>query len=271
MATSPAPAGPNNPTPYQQNLLIGQQFDQSGATAAQQAQAAATANTGAVQTQAEAAAAAARAAQGFATQQSEQQGIYGSLMSGLSGSSGALGGLKSAIAPTVSMPGGSGGAGGSGAPTVAPVDTSGATSAAFGAAKDQTGLETSGALTGLRSALGGRGMLGSGAEIGGTTSAINMGQQQLGAASRANATTQATQAETNALANQGAAVTSRGQDVTAEGNLYSGLVAQRGQDIAAQEAANTLASQQAISQATLRQDLLTGLMGAVIPKATAAY
>src|ERR1035437_4012253 len=169
------------------------------------------------------------------------------------GSGGALGGLQSA------------------AQTVAPVDTTAATTAAFGAAKDQTGLETSGALTGLRSALGGRGMLGSGAEIGGTTSAINMGQQQLGAASRANATTQATQAETNALANQGAAVTSRGQDVTAEGNLYSGLVAQRGQDIAAQEAANTLASQQAISQATLRQDLLTGLMGAVIPKATAAY
>src|ERR1035437_2557178 len=180
---------------------------------------------------------------------------------------------SSATPPPVAYGSGGGALGGlqSAAQTVAPVDTTAATTAACGATRDQTVLETSGSLTCLRSPLGGRGMLGSGAEIGGSTSAINMGQQQLGAASRANATTQATQAETNALANQGAAVTQRGQDVTAEGNLYSGLVAQRGQDIAAQEAANTLASQQAISQATLRQDLLTGLMSAVIPKATAAY
>jgi hypothetical protein len=106
-------------------------------------------------------------------------------------------------------------------------------------------------------------MLGSGAEIGGTTSAINMGQQQLGAASRANATTQATQAETNALANQGAAVTQRGQDVTAEGQAYSGLVAQRGQDISAQESANTLAVQQTMQQAQLRQSILDGLLSSV--------
>ena len=172
---------------------------------------------------------------------------------------------SSATPPPVAYGSGGGALGGlqSAAQTVAPVDTTAATTAAFGAAKDQTGLETSGALTGLRSALGGRGMLGSGAEIGGTTSAINMGQQQLGAASRANATTQATQAETNALANQGAAVTQRGQDVTAEGNAFSGLVAQRGQDISAQESANSLAVQQTMQQAQLRQSILDGLLASV--------
>ena len=161
------------------------------------------------------------------------------------GSNSALGGLKSAVQ------------------TVAPVDTSAATGAAFNAAKDQVGQETSGSVSAMRSILGGRGMLGSGAETGATTGIINQGQQQLGAASRANATTQATQAETNALANQSAGVATRGQDVTAEGNAYSGQVAQRGQDISAQESANTLAVQQTMQQAQLRQSILDGLLASV--------
>src|ERR1035437_226844 len=62
------------------------------------------------------------------------------------GSGSALGGLQSA------------------AQTVAPVDTSAATGAAFNAAKDQVGQETSGSVSAMRSILGGRGMLGSRSE-----------------------------------------------------------------------------------------------------------
>ena len=181
------------------------------------------------------------------------------------GSGGSLGGLQAAagVAP-------SGGASG-GSTALAPVDTSAATSAAFNAAKDQTGLETSGALTGLRSALAGRGMLGSGAEVGGTTGVINEGQAELGNASRANATTQAGIAQTEALANQSANVTTRGQDVNAEEAAYQGQVAQRGQDIAATTAANSLAMQSTLQQAALRQQVLTGLLSAIGPSSSPTY
>ncbi len=176
---------------------------------------------------------------------------------------GALAGIQSAAGVSAGAPGG--------APQLQHVDTTAATDAAFGAAKDQTGLETSGALTGLRSALAGRGMLGSAAEIGGTTGVIEKGQQELGAASRENATTQADIARQEATANLGADVTSRGQDINAEEAAYQGQIAQRGQDISAQTAQNSLAMQQTLQQAALRQQVLTGLMSAISPSSTPSY
>ena len=167
-----------------------------------------------------------------------------------------------------------GGPGDSGVQTIAPVDTSAATQAQFQSAKDQVGQETQGALTGLRSALGGRGMLGSGAEYRGTQLAAQAGQEQLGETTRAGAETAVQQKEAEALANQQAGVTQRGQDITAQtartgiaaGEAetgYTGQITQRGQDIQAQEAANNLTLAQATLANTQRAQSLSGLLGAL--------
>lgn len=120
-------------------------------------------------------------------------------------------------------PGGTWTAGSPVAP-VAPVDTSAAQSAAFARAKDKVGQTSSGALAGLRSSLGGRGMLGSGAESRGTASVINRGQGELGDVARSQAMTEADLAQKTATTNYEGGITQRGQDTGA-------AVATRGQDI----------------------------------------
>lgn len=128
---------------------------------------------------------------------------------------------------------------------VAPVDTSAATSAAFANAKDQVGEETGGALTGLRSALAGRGLLGSGAESRGTTSVITKGQGELGKASRGQAIETADLAQKNAETN------------------YQGQVAQRGQDVQREQNIMQANLGQAQLQQQQRQMVLNGLMAAL--------
>jgi hypothetical protein len=127
---------------------------------------------------------------------------------------------------------GSGGSGGSsgGYDEIAPVDTSAATSAEFAHAKDQVGLESSGALAGLRSALGGRGLLGGGLEERGTASAANAAAGQLGDVSREQATTAADLAQKNAETN------------------FQGRITERGQNFQKEEAANSLASGERLGQ-----------------------
>jgi hypothetical protein len=207
--------------------------------------------------------------------------------SGGSGSlSGSLGGINAALPPRIgaagdpstmfSEGGGAGGGGsfgstatqtinggqnGSGGPTqISLPDQSAAESAAFGAAKDQTGQETSGALTGLQSALAGRGMLGSGAEIGGTAAVINKGQGELGAASREQATNHLANQLDIEKANQGAAVSTRGQNMGYSATTRGQDVTQRGQDIQAQEAQAQLALTQSLQQAAQRQQILQSIL-----------
>lgn len=108
--------------------------------------------------------------------------------------------------------------------------TAAAQAAEFNRAKDVVGNTSKAALTSLRSALGGRGMLGSGLESRGTANVINQGQQQLGDIVRQQAMTG------SELANQ-AAMTG-----------YQGGIEQRGQDISSQQAANALRAQLAEAQ-----------------------
>lgn len=162
--------------------------------------------------------------------------------------------------PGSGVPGGGGVPGGSGGPSqvrapsegVAPVDTSEATRGEFAHAKDQVGQETGGALTGLRSALAGRGLLGSGAESRGTTGVITKGQGQLGEVSRQQASTASELEQKNAETNYQGNVAQRGQDIT-----------QRGQDIQREQNVMQAQQQQASIQLQQRQMVLQGLMAAL--------
>lgn len=157
---------------------------------------------------------------------------------------------------------------------IAPVDTTAAESASFNKAKDQVGLEAGGALTGLRSALGGRGMLGSGLEERATTQAATSAAGQLGDVSRQQAVTRADEAQKNAEANFSGDVTQRGQDFQKEeaGNSLAGSLAiagqqgaitQRGQDIQARNAARALEIEQAQLASQQRSTALAGLEAAL--------
>ena len=165
-----------------------------------------------------------------------------------SASGGGYGGVTAGNQVTM----GGGGAPGGPSSTLAPVDTSAAQAAQFGRAKDQVGQETSGALAGLRSSLGGRGMLGSGAESRGTSGIINAGQQQLGDTSRQAAITGSDLANQNATTNYQGGITQRGQDIGASEAAFQGGITQRGQDLAASEAA-----------AARQQQVLQGLLSAL--------
>lgn len=136
-----------------------------------------------------------------------------------------------------------------------------AEAAAFNRAKDKVGESAQGALTGLRSSLGARGLLGSGVEGRQTASVFNEGQQQLGDVGRAQAIDAANQAQKNAELTYSGGITQRGQNLTAQQAAnalaaqlrmadYSGQITQRGQDLAARQAAasNSLAQQTAQQQ-----------------------
>lgn len=173
----------------------------------------------------------------------------GSLFSGLGTS---LSGLQSAAGVGVGGAGspgvigaGTGGpvSGGAGIPGIAPIDTSAATSAAFGAAKDQSGQEAQASLKSLRGLMGANGLSGSGMEAEGEKGIVESALGEMGSASRANATTQANNALDLAKTNQAAAIT------------------QRGQDIAAEEANASLAQQQAALQANSSLSMLKLALG----------
>lgn len=151
-------------------------------------------------------------------------------------SSASSGGTSAGGTWTPTMPG-TGSGMPSGAPPhvapLAPVNTSGAASAAFGRAKDQVGQTSAGAIAGLRSSLGGRGMLGSGSEGRQTAGVINAGQAQLGDVSRQQAITDATRAEHEAQTNYEGGLTQRGQDLSASNAGHLADLEARGQDLTA--------------------------------------
>lgn len=171
---------------------------------------------------------------------------------------------------TVTPSGGGSATGGGGYAHLAPVDTSAAESASFNKAKDQVGQESTGALAGLRSALGARGMLGSGLEERGTAAAATSAAGQLGDVSRQQAVTRASNAQKNAQANFEGDITQRGQDFQREEAAnslagskeiagYQGQITQRGQDISGANAARALEIEQAQLAAAQRSTALAGL------------
>lgn len=151
-------------------------------------------------------------------------------------------------------------------------DTSAAENASFARAKDQVGLQTRGALTGLAGAMAGRGVVGSGVEGRGQLGVVNQGQQQLADVSRQQAITHADLAQKNAEMAYSGGITQRGQDIgqnlgngqLALGAYNSGIqqrgqdIQQRGQDMSQQNAQNQLALQaaQAQNQASLQRQQL---------------
>lgn len=166
------------------------------------------------------------------------------------------------------------GGGGSTHSHIADVDTSAAEAASFNKAKDQVGLESSGALAGLRSALGGRGMLGSGLEERGTASLASSAAGNLADVSRQQAVTRADEAQKNAETNFQGDITQRGQDFQKEeaGNSLAGSLAmagasnavtQRGQDISDRNAQKALELEQAQLGAQQRSTALAGLEAAL--------
>ena len=200
-------------------------------------------------------------------------------MSGGAGGNGAAGasggGQQPAPMPRIGDSGGGGdyskfdtGPGGIGASHIAPIDMTAANSAAFGRAKDQVGQQSAGALAGLRSALGGRGMLGSGAEYRGTQGVITKGQGELGEVSRTQAINDVAMSADIAKANQQADLTMRGQDISRRGQnmdyslgYRSGDITQRGQDINERTSNAQMQMTRSLQEAAQRQQILQGIMG----------
>jgi hypothetical protein len=156
-----------------------------------------------------------------------------------------------------------GGSLGRGIPQISQVNQDAAESAQFGKAKDQVGQETAGGLTALRSALAGRGMLGSGAEYRGTQGVVNKGQGELGDVSRQQAVTHLANEMDINKANQAAALTGRGQNMDYSLGARGQDITQRGQDIQQQEANAQLQMTQSLQQAAQRQAILQGIMSAI--------
>lgn len=113
-------------------------------------------------------------------------------------------------------------------------DQTGAENATFASAKDRVGQNSKAALSALNDAMAGQGMLGSGAQVQGSRDIIQSGMGELGDVRRQQAVTHAG----NAL------------DVAKMG--YQGDIAQRGQNIQAQEA-NARLAQEANQLAFQRQ------------------
>ena len=190
----------------------------------------------------------------------EGGGSYG----GYSGYGGMMPGVQQ-----ISVSGGGGASSGRVAPIQAP-DFSAAQSAAFARAKDQVGLEAQGALTGLRSALGGRGLLGSGAEYQGTQNVITRGMGELGDVSREQAIQGAGAQERAASLGYTGGIQQRGQDIQSQ-QAQAGLQAQiaeanqramltgRGQDIGMMESQQRMALERQRMQQEQMNRILSGL------------
>jgi hypothetical protein len=135
--------------------------------------------------------------------------------------------------------------GGSGAaiPQVQMPDMQAANQQAFARAKDTAGNLSRASLDALNGELGSQGMLGSGAQAEGAAQIIAKNANTLGDEANTEASTNAGLANTDALANQSAAVTGRGQDIQQ------------------QEAAATLAQQKTLAQQNLLQQILGSLAG----------
>lgn len=113
--------------------------------------------------------------------------------------------------PTYQAPGGGGSVGRVGQVTMP--DLAQAQAAAFARQKDKTGQAAQGAMTGLRSALGGRGMLGSGAESRGVSNIAMAGLGELGNISREQAIQDAAARTQGVLTSYQGNITQRGQDM----------------------------------------------------------
>ena len=106
-----------------------------------------------------------------------------------------------------------------------------AQSAVFGRAKDRAGQIANSALSGLRSALASRGVLGSGMEVQGTVDAAMQGAGLIGDVSREEAIQEAQRGERAREFQTQAQLQQRGQNIGQRGQDLGQLLGVRGQDI----------------------------------------
>jgi hypothetical protein len=109
----------------------------------------------------------------------------------------------------------SGGAGGYGSPMISMPDTTAASAAAFGRAKDQAGLTSRASLTALQNELGASNMRGSGLEADATRQIIEHGAGQVNEVGREQAMNDASAANRHAEQEYQGRITQRGQDINA--------------------------------------------------------
>lgn len=156
---------------------------------------------------------------------------------------------------TTTTTGGGSGSGGGNSDRIARPDYKPASDANLLRAKDRQGQIASSALTGLRSALGDRQMLGSGAEGGGTADIANNALQSLTDVNREQMIQDDNSANEFSLASyqgdiaqrgqdMGNSTAQRGQDIGANVAFRGQDVTARGQDLAAQTAGSTMKLQQ---------------------------
>ena len=130
--------------------------------------------------------------------------------------------------------------------TIAPLNLAASDNAAFANAKDQAGQTAQASMTGLQQALAARGMGGAGYEAGQIGNTLATAANQIGAAGRAQAIEDANLTAEGNVANLGAQVSQRGQDIGAQQGAasralagqeaaYSGDIAQRQQTLSAAE------------------------------------
>lgn len=131
--------------------------------------------------------------------------------------------------------------------TIAPLNLAASDTASFANAKDQAGQTASASMLGLQQALAGRGMGGAGYEAGDIGRTLSTAANTIGAAGRAKAIEDANLTAQGNVANLNAGVAQRGQDIGAEEGAanrglqgkeaaFSGDIAQRGQTLSEQEA-----------------------------------
>lgn len=144
---------------------------------------------------------------------------------------------------------------------VAP-DFTAAQNAAFARAKDREGQLAQGALTGLRSSLGGRGLLGSGAEFRGTANIVNKALGNLGEVNREQAIQNAAGAVDQMKMGYQGDITQRGQDITQAQNMNQNNLALAQMQFNADMAEREAIMRHNESGQNFMQNLLLGLVRA---------
>lgn len=149
------------------------------------------------------------------------------LLNAANGSSGSGGGSSSSSSASGGLLGASSGGGGSttGVPSISggtpiadvkPVDMTAANAATFGAAKDQAGQTGRAEIDSMNGLLGATGMLGSGAQVQGTKDIVEQAGQGANDITRQNATTTAANDLDIAKTNQATQLAERGQNISAQ-------------------------------------------------------
>lgn len=145
---------------------------------------------------------------------------------------------------------------------VGPIDTGAAHAAAFGKAKDDAAMTAQSAMTGLQGILSQRGMGGAGYEGGQIGHVLGQEANQMGAASRAEAQSEADRSQRTAEFNANSAITQRGQDQSAQATAYQGAIQQRGQDLQDRQNNQQHELQRQVNRQRILQEALHGLMQA---------